>query len=74
MVLDVVVCAARKMLSDFTPAVSISHVQLQDKNVFLMGPLDFLDAWVQVVVPSIMKNGQILFKNSELLNRGGIPD
>ncbi len=55
MVLDVVVCAAGQMLGDLTPAVSISHVQLQDKIIFLMSPLDFLDAWVQVVVPSKMK-------------------
>ncbi len=74
MVLDVVVCAAGQMLGDLTPAVSISHVQLQDKIIFLMSPLDFLDAWVQVVVPSIMKNCQILFKISELPNLDGIPD
>ena len=67
-VLDVVVCAAGQMLGDLTPAVSISHVQLQDKTIFLVGPLDFLDAWVQVVVPSKMKKWSNSVKNSELLN------
>lgn len=51
-VLDVVVGAAWQVLGDLAPSVSIRLVQLKDKSVLVLCPLDFLDIRVQVVVPS----------------------
>jgi len=52
MILDVIVGAAGQMLGDFTPSVTVRLVQLEDKSVLVLCPLDFLDVRVQVVVPS----------------------
>ena len=56
MILDVIVGAAGQVLGDLTPSVTIRLVQLQDKSVLVLSPLDFLDIWVQVVVPSTYRN------------------
>jgi len=50
-VFDVVVRAARQVLSDLTPAISIDLVQLKDSLILLGRPLDFLDVRVQMIVP-----------------------
>ena len=52
MVLDVVVSPALEVLGDFRPPVAVDLVALKDFVVFLCGPLELLDVWVQVVVPS----------------------
>lgn len=52
-VLDVVVCAARQVLGDFTPSVTVDSMELQDFDIFLTRPLDFSDSWVQMIVPPI---------------------
>ena len=47
------------MLSDLGPAIAIRLVQLEDPQVFGGRPLDFLDVWVEMIVPSNANNGEI---------------
>ena len=51
-VLNVVVCPARKELRDFRPSITKFSVSFDDKLIFFLSPLVLLDVRVQVVVPS----------------------
>ena len=63
MVLNVVISAARQVLRDFTPAVPVDLVQLQNTFVLLLRPLDLLDIWVQMVVPPTQTQRELGVKN-----------
>lgn len=52
MVLNVVVCAAREVLGDLRPSISICLMELQDALVFGGRPLDLFDVGVEMIVPS----------------------
>ena len=54
MVLDCVVSSTIQHLRNFSPAISKTHVAFDDDSVFLYCPcLRFVDAWIQVIVPSL---------------------
>ena len=63
MVLNVIISAARQVLRDFTPAVPVDLVQLQNTFVLLLRPLDLLDIWVQMVVPPSQTQRELRVKN-----------
>ena len=53
MILNVIVCAPRKILSDLRPPISELLVSLNDKHIFFLSPLILLDVWIQMIVPSV---------------------
>ena len=55
MILYVVVSASREVLSNFRPTIAVGLMEFKDAKVLLSSPLDLLDIWVQVIVPSETK-------------------
>ena len=53
MVLDGVVGAALEDLGDLSPLVVDDPVHEEQDPFFLLTPVDFLDEWIEVVVPSL---------------------
>lgn len=53
MVLDGIIGAARKMLSNFSPAVAEGLMRQVQQPFFVVGPLLLLDRRVQMVVPPL---------------------
>ena len=53
MILDRVVCASLEHLSDFCPLVVDDAVHQEQDPLFLLVPVDFLDAGVEVIVPAL---------------------
>ena len=43
------------MLGDLGPAVAMDLVKVKDLPILLGGPLDLLDVWIEMIVPSIAK-------------------
>ena len=67
MILDVVVCAARKALGNLRPLVAQLLVGLRHYNLLLFGPLLLVNGRIQVVVPPFSallaapaRNGKLL--------------
>ena len=52
MVLDGVVSSALKDFGDFSPFVINDSVHEEKNPLFLLAPVDFLDHWVEMVMPA----------------------
>jgi hypothetical protein len=51
-ILDSIVCAASYYLRDLSPLVPQGLVSLNELHLLQVAPLLFVNAWIQVVVPS----------------------
>ena len=51
-ILYVVVSASREVLSNLRPTIAVGLMEFKDAKVLLSSPLNLLDIWVQVIVPS----------------------
>lgn len=52
MILDVIICTARKILGNFRPSVPQLFVSLDDQHVLLLSPLVLFYIRIKVIVPA----------------------